>query len=161
ADAAQVRAFALKSRPELAPRFEELATQIEKVYQGGPLADHIEQEVSALTRAPALQQALRDTARDLRQAPSAAARYATCGALLARLRYALLEIKEAGARLRLLDLSLATETEAFKAGTELKDAIPGMTRAQRLALLAAAADAAYGTGLVNARLRGEQQEAFS
>src|SRR5438445_1250820 len=161
ADAAQVRAFAQKSRPELAPRFEELATQIEKVYQGGPLADHIEQDASVLTRAPALQQALRDAARAFRQAPSAAARYAACGALLARLREALPEVKDASARLRLLDLSLAAETEAFKAGAELRNAIAAMTRAERLSLLAAAADAAYGTGLVNARLRGEQGDVFS
>ncbi|PYQ46403.1 MAG: hypothetical protein DMF78_26435, partial [Acidobacteria bacterium] len=120
-----------------------------------------EQDASVLTRAPALQQALRDAARAFRQAPSAAARYAACGALLARLREALPEVKDASARLRLLDLSLAAETEAFKAGAELRNAIAAMTRAERLSLLAAAADAAYGTGLVNARLRGEQGDVFS
>ena len=160
-DAAQVRAFAQKSRPQLGPKFEELATQIEKVYQGGPLAEHVEQDASVLTRAPALQKALRDAARAFRESRSPAARYATCGALLARLRDALPEVKDASARLRLLDLSLATETEAFKAGTEMRDAIPAMTRAERLSLLAAAAEAAYGTGLVNARLRGEQKDLFS
>jgi hypothetical protein len=160
-DAALVRAFAPKSRPELGPQFEELATQIERVYRGEPLAEHIEEDASVLTRAPALQQALREAARSFREAGSPAARYAACAALLARLRDALPGVETASARLRLLDLSLATETEAFKAGTEIRSAIPAMTRAERLSLLAAAAEAAYGTGLVNARLRGEQKDVFS
>ena len=161
ADAAQVRAFALRSRPDLGPRFEELAAEIEKVYEGGPLAEHVEQVAGALTRAPALQQALRDAARALRLAPSAAARYFTCGAVLARLRDALPLIETPSTRLRVLDLSLATETEAFKASTEVRNAIPAMTRAERVSLLAAAVDAGYGTGLVNARLRGEQKDMLS
>jgi hypothetical protein len=78
-----------------------------------------------------------------------------------RLRDVLAEVKDASARLRLVDLSLAAETEAFKAAAELHGEISAMTRAERLSLLASTADAAYGVGLVNARLRGEQRDAFS
>src|SRR5262249_26172870 len=55
----------------------------------------------------------------------------------------------------------ATETEAFRAAADIHGEIAAMTRAARLSLLASAADAAYGVGLVNARLRGEQKDAFA
>jgi hypothetical protein len=161
-DAVKVREYAAASgHRNLAPRYEELAAEIEKLYLGPPLGERLEQDAQALSRAPALQQTLRAAAKSWSQASSPADRYAVSGALLARLRDALAGIQQAAARLRIVDLSLAVESEAFRTSTELRDALPRMTRAERLALLAAASDAAYGAGLVNGRLRGEHMGAFS
>ncbi len=114
-----------------------------------------------MTRAPWLQQLLRDAERDVTAAASPKARYLGCASLLSRLRDALPRVASPAARLRLVDLSLAVETVAFRAATELRDAAFGMTRAERLALLAAASDPAHGTGHLNGRLRGEQRRIFA
>jgi hypothetical protein len=155
-DAASVREHAARSaRPELAARYEALAAQIDKVYAGPPLVERLEQEAAVMTRAPWLQEMLRASARGLAAAASPASRYAACAGLLAQLRDALPRVNAASARLRLLDLSLAGETEAFRAGTELREAMATMTRAERLAFLRSAGDAGYGTGHLNGRLRAE------
>jgi hypothetical protein len=161
-DAATVREHAARTgRSDLAARYEELAQQIEKVYAGAPLAEQLEQTADVMTRAPWLQQMLRDAARGLGEAVTPAARYAACGSLLARLRDALPRVSSPSARLRLLDLSLGVETEAFRASAGLRDSVTRTTRSDRLALLAAASEAAYGTGHLNARLQAEQKSHFA
>ena len=126
ADAAQVRAFALRSRPELGPRFEELATEIEKVYAGGPLAEHIEQVAGVLTRAPALQQALRDAARAFGPLRGRTLLHVRCGA--GRLDASQIETRALAC---VLDLSLATRLGLQ--GRHRGEERPAMTRAERLA----------------------------
>jgi hypothetical protein len=156
-DAAAVREHAIRSRrSDLASRYEDLAAQIERLYSGPPLAERLEQDAALLTRAPWLQQMLREGASTIGGATSPVARYSACAALLGRLRDALPRVSVAAARLRLLDLSLVVEAEAFRAGTELREKLEAMTRAERLALLVAASDAAYGTGHLNGRLRAER-----
>jgi hypothetical protein len=157
-DAARVREFAARSgRRELTAPYEELAAQIEKVYAGPPLAERLEQEAAVMTRAPWLQELLREAARAWSASASKAARYLACATLLGRLRDALPRVGAPAARLRVIDLSLAVEAEAFRAGSELRDEVAGMTRFERIALLVAAGDAAYGTGHMNGRLHGEQK----
>ncbi len=155
-DAASVREHSTRSsRADLAAQYEALAAQIDLVYSGPSLPERLEQEAAVMTRAPWLQQTLRASARGIAAAPSPAARYAACASLLAALRDALPRVSTPSARLRLLDLSLAVETEAFRAGAELREPLRTMTRAERLSFLGAAGAAAYGTGHLNGRLRGE------
>jgi len=161
ADAAAVRAYAEGSATaDLRPRFDALAALIDGVYEGPPLADRLEQEGRALSRSPWLQQVLRDAARSLTTQSPPIARYAAAGALLRQLRDALprLDVRD---RLRVLDLLLAIDAEAFKVSASLRELLPRMTRRERLDLLAFASDVAYGAGLVNARLHGEQKKAVA
>ena len=140
-DAASVREHSSRSsRADLAAQYEALAAQIDLVYSGPPLPERLEQDAAVLTRAPWLQRTLRESARTIAGAPSPPARYSACASLLAELRDALPRVTSASARLRLLDLSLAAETDAFRAGTELRNALGAMTRAERLAFLGAAGD---------------------
>ena len=89
-DAARVREHAARSgRRDITAQYEELAAQIEKVYVGPPLAERLEQEAAVMTRAPWLQQMLREAARAGSAAASPAARYVACATLLGRLRDAL------------------------------------------------------------------------
>ncbi|HEY7515357.1 MAG TPA: pyruvate phosphate dikinase, partial [Vicinamibacteria bacterium] len=155
-DAASVREHSTRSsRADLAAQYEALAAQIDLVYSGPPLPERLEQDALVMSRAPWLQRTLREGARRVASAPSPASRYSALASLLADLRDALPRVASASARLRVLDLSLAGEAEAFRAGAEIRDALGAMTRAERLALVRAAGDAAYGTGHLNGRLRSE------
>ncbi len=160
-DAARVREYAARTGRDVAVRCEELATEIDALYRAPSLAERLEQDAQVLARAPALPETLRAAARSWSRAPTPVERYVLSAALLANLRDALPGIRQAPARLRIVDLGLAVENEAFRTSTELRAALPGMSRAARLRLLAAAGDAAYGTGLVNRRLRGELNDTFS
>ena len=51
--------------------------------------------------------------------------------LLADLREALPRIRQSGARLRILDLSLVVESKNFRASALLREQLPEMTRRQR------------------------------
>ena len=60
-----------------------------------------------------------------------------------------------------IDLGLAVENEFFKAATEFRTGLPERTRAEHVAALKAAGDAAFGVGLVNARLHGEMRSSLA
>jgi hypothetical protein len=51
-----------------------------------------------------------------------------------------------------MDFGLRLESEHFRASTAVREQLPGMSRQQILAVMAAAGDAAYGTGFLNQRL---------
>ena len=66
-----------------------------------------------------------------------------------------------GARLQVLDLSLAVESEHFRAATELQAGGAKASRNVLLSRLLAGADAAYGTGLIGARQHAELGRTFT
>jgi len=155
-DAQAVRNYAASvSDPDLAEKYADLAAEIDRVYQAPPLPDHLETAAAIFSRGPWLQKLLRDAASELRKDSSPEHQYRVTAELLADLRDAMPRIKSPSARLRVLDLSLEVETANFGAGAKLRPQIPQQTRAQRLHWLAAAIDAAYGTGLINHRGRAE------
>lgn len=155
-DAASVRLYAstLENADAQQP-YLELALEIDQIYQAAPLEEELDQLSAKYTAAPWLQELLSSKAQELRASPAAEGRFNITATLLAGLRDALPQIKSAYARLEILDLSLRTESENFKAASELRKTLTTSSRQQRAALLQGASQAAYGTGVFNARLLQE------
>ena len=131
----------------------ELAAEIDAVYRSAPITEILRATAGRETADPSLAQALRTSAEQLERDRSPAAAHAATGHLLATLRDALPRSRSAAERLALLELSLQVESEHFRAGADVARQVTGMTRLQRVAALAAAVDAAYGTGALRARER--------
>jgi len=162
ADAALVREYATGvDDPEVRGHYEELAALIDQVYLARPLTEVLEEEAEVFSRGPWLQEILRNAAAALRADPAPAARYRTTAGLLAELRDSMGRIQSPSARLRVLDLSLQVEDENFRSSVELRDDLKTLTRRQRLELLAAGIDAAYGAGLLKPRERSAQQQSLA
>ncbi len=160
-DAAQVRAYAAKiADPGLKRQAEALAAEIDRVYAPRPLDAVLAESEKALASAPALQRLLRDGRAEYSKDNSADHRYRVTARLMADLRDALPTIASPAARLRALDLSLAVESENFRASSETRSAVAGAARASAVALLGSAVEAAYGTGVINPRQRGELRKPF-
>ena len=156
ADARRVRDYAATvSDPELKEKYAHLAAEIDLVYQAVPLPEKLNEAAAIFSRGPWLQEILRSAAADLQRDSAAEHQYQVTARLLADLRDALPRIVSASARLRVLDLSLAVETANFSASVELREQLPRASRHRRIDWLAAAIDAAYGTGMINARGRRE------
>jgi hypothetical protein len=161
ADAEQVRVYAAKAAdPLLKRQAEALAAEIDRVYAPRPLTEVLDANAKALAGAPALQRRLREALAEYAKDASAAHRYAVTAALLAQLRDALPTVLQPAARLRVLDLSLAVESENFRAASEARTATAGATRASALALLGSAVEAAYGAGVISPREHGELRKAL-
>jgi hypothetical protein len=160
-DAAPVRAYAQRvADPALKRQAEALADEIDRVYAPRPLDAVLAENAKAFKGTPAVQRTLRE-ARDAYAKSSAAEhRYRVTARLLADLRDALPQIATAAARRRALDVSLLVESENFRASAEARSAITSAPRASAVVLLASAAEAAYGTGMINPRQRGELRKAF-
>lgn len=155
-DAASVRHYAstLEGKDAQQP-YLELAFEIDQIYQAAPLEEELEQLSVKYTAAPWLQELLNSKAQELKVSTAAEGRFNITATLLAGLRDALPQIKSAYARLEILDLSLRTESENFKAASELRKTLATSSRQQRAAFLKGASQAAYGTGVLNARLLQE------
>jgi hypothetical protein len=161
-DAQRVRDYAAAVRdPELKAKYEVLATEIDHVYTAVALPDLLERNARVFTRADWLQKMLRAAAGSFSRDPSASNHLATTARLLTELREVLPDIRQPVARLRILDLSLQVEADYFRASAELRGQLPQATRRQRLDWLAAAIDAAYGTGLLNRRSRSELEKSLA
>jgi Pyruvate phosphate dikinase, AMP/ATP-binding domain len=160
-DAAAVRAYAAhQSDGALRAQATALAADIERLFAPQPLAELIESSARAFDAAPALQAALRSSRDLLHKDSGPGARYLATSGLLADMREALPSLNGGALRLRALDLSAALEAEHFRAAVELRTVPAKISRADQLALLDAAADAIYGTGLINGRERAELRAAF-
>ncbi len=161
-DAERVREYARTvTDPALKAKYEQLAEDIDAVYQAAPLPELLEAEAIRYTAAPWLQALLRKAASDYAGDAGAESRYRTTASLLAELRDALPKIRSASVRVDILDLSLAVEAENFRASIELREQLPRASRHQRVAWLRSALDAAYGAGVINQRGRGEQQKSLA
>jgi hypothetical protein len=151
ADAVRKYAASLDSAKSRQP-YLDLAEEIDGIYQAAPLDTELAAMAERYTAAPWLQDILRQSAEALRSGGSAADQFKTTAQLLEDLRSHLSRVKSAQVRLDLLDLSLRIEVENFRAASELRALLPSATRQQRAAFLAYAGQAAYGTGVINARL---------
>ncbi len=161
-DAQRVRDYAAAvSDPAMQAKYEQLAIDIDLVYQGVPLPQKLRETAKVFSGGPWLQEILRDSAAELEKDPAASNRYQVTAHLLANLRDALPRIKSASARLRVIDLGLDVETENFSASSELREQLATASRHQHIVWLGAAVDAAYGTGAINARARKELQKSLA
>ncbi len=161
-DAQRVREYADGvSDAAMKTKYLELADEIDRVYQAAPLAELLESRARVYGAAPWLQEILRDGAAAYRQDNSAANRYRVTASLLAGLRDTMPRIKSPSARLGVMDISLVVEAENFRASAELREQLPQASRHQRLAMLHAAIDAAYGTGAINRRGHTELQKTLT
>jgi hypothetical protein len=161
-DAASVRAYSTRTRDAaLKQQAQALALEIERLYAPRPLGDLLETDARALPAAPWLQKLLREARDDYAVRGDARYRYAVTARLLAALRDALPKVQSPAARLRLLDLSLAVEAENFRTASDARSDSARVARGSVMAMLGAAGDAAYGTGLINARERAELRRSFA
>ena len=161
ADAARVRGYAGTSgSSDLRARYEELAAEIDRVYQPTPLEQTLDASIRAFGREAALQQSLRDARAAFVRDTDVVSRYRLTSELLASLRRALPTIKSAPDRLRALDLSLAVEDENLRLASVIRDAVEKAPRGGNVILLRAAAEAAFGTGALNERERNALQKSF-
>lgn len=133
----------------------DLASEIDGIYRAEPLGEQLNSMAARYTAASWLQKMLRGYAASLRVDASAENRFSASALLMADLRQHLGRVNSAQVRLELLDLSLRAEGENFRAATELKPGLPGASRKKRMLYLESAGKAAYGTGLINARLLEE------
>jgi len=155
-DADSVRTYAagLASEAQRQP-YLDLADEIDAIYQAEPLEIELEKIAAGYTDAPWLQDLLNAAARSLRNGGPGASSYITTSHLLANLREALPRIKSASVRLAMLDLSLRVEVDNFSAATALRPRLDDASRRRQAGYLNSAGVAAYGTGVMNARLFGE------
>ena len=159
-DAALVRTYAAAAKPELRTSYEELAAEIDRVYQPKPLEQTLEAAARAFGREPALQKSISDARATYLRDTDVVSRYRLTADLLVTLRRGLPTIKSAPDRLRALDLSIAVEEENLRLGSMIRVAVDTAPRGGDLILMRTAADAAYGTGLLNERERGALQKSF-
>ena len=160
-DGQRVRDYAKSvGAADLRATYDELAAEIDRVYQPRPFRQTLDDSIRAFAREPALATILRDSSAAYGRAPDDVARYRVTAHLLASLRGILPSLKSAEARLRALDLSLAVEQENLRLASILRDAVGKAPRSSALILLRAAADAAYGTGLLNDREVQSLQKPF-
>jgi Pyruvate phosphate dikinase, AMP/ATP-binding domain len=161
-DAASVRAYGTRTRdPALKQEAETLASEIDRLYAPRPLGEVLASDAWALSATPWLKKLLREAGDEYAASGGAAERYTVTAKLLADLRDALPKVQSPTARLRLLDLSLAVEAENFRMAGDARTDTAKRPRASVLAVLGAAAEAAYGTGMINARERTELRRSLA
>jgi len=162
ADAKGVRAYAAKvADAELKKEYESLAAEIDRVYAPRPLGALLEANARAFSGGPWLQTLLRDAAAALGKGTGPAHHYLVTSRLLAALRDALPRVKSPAARLTVLDLSLAVEAENFRLASILRSTANKTTRAGHVLILSSGVEAAYGTGMINARERTALRDSFA
>lgn len=158
-DAMSVREYAkgLTTETQRKP-YLDLANEIDAIYQAAPLDAELDDMAGRYTAAPWLQEILRSSARALRSDGPVASRFITTGQLLADLRRALPRIKSPSVRLDILDFSLRVEIDNFSSASTLRSELGSASRKQLVTFLKSAGLAAFGTGVINARLLAEMEE---
>ncbi len=155
-DAQRVRDYASSRAPaSLRPAYQELALEMDRLYQPLPLDQVLRERAAIYNLAPWLQQILVQAADELAGNPPALQRFKLTARLMVELRDALPRVYSSALRLQTLDLGLRTELEHFRAGAELRPALSAMPRTELISLLQSSAQAACGAGLINKRLMGE------
>lgn len=151
-DAQRVREYMTGvSDPKLRERYAELAAEIDRIYQAQPLSAELATLAADKTLPARLREVFSSAAGDWDDA-DAAARMALSGLMLGAVRDAVQSGDNPQQGLELLDFSLRLESAHFRAAAGVRAQLPDMNRRQVLQSMAAAGDAAYGTGLLNKRL---------
>ena len=161
-DAASVRQYAAGLATDTRRKpYLELADEIDAIYQAEALDQELDSMAARYTAAPWLQKVLTESATALRSTDIADEKFIITGQLLADLRTALPRIKSSYVRLEILDLSLRVEVVNYSAASVLRSSLNSATRKQRTVFLKSAGRAAFGTGVINARLLAEMEKTLS
>ena len=166
ADAQRVRAYAAAPQREpalqaaLQADFAALAGMIDQVNDRTALPVAL-RALSRREREPAQRERFATLAADLERGGDAERRFRLGAEVLVLIRERLPGMPTAELRLAALDVSLAAETAVFTASREVLQALPGASRARRIAWLGVAARSVYGLGLLNARELAEIEQAVA
>lgn len=153
-DAERVRDYARRNADtQQAAAFEQLANEIDAMYDAGSLADHLQSFLDRNPPAP-LSGQVRDSLSRL-PADTPIERLLVAGKTMAGLYDAIPKVGDPSWRLAALDLGIAVENEFFAAATAFRANAAAASRGDHVRVLEAAADAAYGAGLINPRLHAE------
>lgn len=150
-DARRVRDYAALGTavPALASEYAELAAMIERVNDHATMPAAFKALADRIP--PALAQRFRRLAADLEADPEPASQFRLGSEGLQLIRDRLHEMGPPAVQLAALDASVGAENAVFAASRAVLEALPGATRAQRLAWMGTAARSVYGLGLLNAR----------
>ena len=160
-DAASVREYARSGmRDDLQPRYEELAAEIDAIYQSQSIEILLTQSGQKPAVPAVLKSLFQQTELEWQAAESASSRFALTASLLAEIRAALVDTSSLNTRLDLLDFSMRVEREHYALSAALRGQLDTMSRQQLLQILQSSAAAAFGTGLLNARLHTELDQEF-
>lgn len=160
-DAQRVREYASTlGNAGSAATYLKLAEDIDALYQAGSLAVRLDE---FLKRRPpaAIAGPVKAAQGQLSSEPRALARLQISGQLLAALRTAMVNESDQAWRLAALDLGFAVENEFFAAATRFRKDMKRHGRADHVAAIAAAGEAAYGTGLINGRLYDQMRQSIA
>jgi len=150
-DAARVREYAkARGKPEVAARYEEIATDIDALYATEGAVTAL-RTLAERSEDAALAETLREGATRLEADTAPAARIAVANQLLASLRGRFQNPETSASGLELMQASLALEREAYTAGNTLLEQLRGSDRRERLRWLNLTADGLYGAGFLSRR----------
>ncbi len=153
-DAGRVRDYARDQATEAQQEaLATLASEIDAVYAAGSLENKLREFLAGKPPAPLARHVEGILAR--LPATSAVERLTLAGDALAGLYEAIADIKEPEWKLTAIDLGFPIENEFFAAATAFRNEAANASRIEHVAAMAAAANAAYGTGLINSRLHRE------
>ncbi len=153
-DAARVRNYAAEHAGSgQSDALETLANEIDAFYTAVPLAERLQNFLDGNPPEP-LARRLR-SALEVMPVSSYLARLALAGRTLAALYEGAQAVDDPAWKLAAIDLGFAVENEFFAAATEFRAEAARASRAEHVAALSAAGDAAYGAGLLNPRLHRE------
>ena len=159
-DAARVRAYAGQHAGSgQGEALDELANEIDAFYTTGALEERLRAFLEDDPPEP-LARRISSTV-EVMPASSPLARLALAGRTLAALYEGAQAVDDPAWTLAAIDLGFAVENEFLAAATEFRAQAAGASRAEHVAALSAAADAAYGAGLLNPRLHRELAEAIT
>jgi len=153
-DAAAVRAHAAaRGKPDLAAKYEEIASDIDALYAASGVVDEL-RALAESTDDASLAKVLREGADALAADASPEARLTAAGMQLAALRERFQSQSGATGGLALLQASLALEREAYAAGNTLLARLDATNRRGRLRWVNLTADSLYGAGFLSRRQFG-------
>jgi hypothetical protein len=151
ADAHAVRRYQqANSVDALAPDFIRLAGLIEQVYTAD-VGDTLRSLNRTAGSAENIKARVQRALSELSQQPTTRVKVRILAQLLLDLREQLSEARHSRARLAIIDASLAVENELFTSRAALENQIGGLSRRERIELLADQIRALYGVGLLSKR----------
>lgn len=149
-DAGRVREYVVEHVENVAQDYLQLADAIDAVYSTGQLDTTLAAVVRSLPSRVVTDE-FRRARHVFANKPGAVERLHLAARLLLVLRDEFPRLKTPVQWLDVLDASLVLEREVFTAGAELRSALDGQTRRQRIALLKDVVMALYGSGELSAR----------
>lgn len=150
-DAAAVRNFAEDLNKSSRKKYLQLADLIDEIYARPALNIPITRLAKRVRTMPDMSRSLRDMSARLISSRDVDVLFATTANTMSVLRDHIVEVKNAGVRLDVLDTSILLEAEHFDLGRELIADLNKTSRLRRLEWLRNSLLATYGTGMLSRR----------